>query len=223
MSSSHDHGHGERNPFHAHHFDTMDQQQSACKFGMWLFLSTELLMFSGLFLAYFLIRMFYPEMVLGASEHLNKWMGGLNTVVLIVSSWTMALAVRAAQTNNTPECKRNLIYTLICAGIFMCVKYVEYTTKFDHGIFPGRFFEAQCHGYAFEGLPHIFFAVYFVMTGLHGVHVLVGMGIIAWIYLRAARGEFSSENYIAVENTGLYWHLVDLIWIFLFPLLYLVK
>ena len=218
------HGHSERPPFLAHHFDTMGQQASAAKLGMWLFLATEILMFSGLFLAYFLMRTFYPEMVLGAHEHLNKWMGGLNTVVLLVSSYTMALAVRAAQTSNTPEIKRNLIYTIGCACIFMVVKYFEYTAKFSHGMFPGRFFEAHCHeGYAFEGLPHIFFAVYFTMTGLHGLHVLVGIGILTWIYFRAERGDFSSDNYSAVENSGLYWHIVDLIWIFLFPLLYLVK
>ena len=213
------HGHSERPPFLAHHFDTMGQQASAAKLGMWLFLATEILMFSGLFLAYFLMRTFYPEMVLGAHEHLNKWMGGLNTVVLLVSSYTMALAVRAAQTSNTPEIKRNLIYTIGCACIFMVVKYFEYSHKIHVGLLPGRLFAAD----GIAGKPQIFFALYFTMTGLHALHVIAGIFVLGWIYVRAGRGEFSPAYYTPVENAGLYWHLVDLIWIFLFPLLYLVR
>ncbi len=223
-TTSHGSGqHEEYPPYLAHHFDTMGQQAGAAKLGMWLFLATEILMFSGLFLAYFIIRYFYPDMMLSAHEFLQKEAGALNTVVLLISSYTMAMAVRAAQTSNTPSLKRNLLWTLLCAGIFMVVKYFEYSAKIEHGMLPGRFYEAHYHGYELVGLPHIFFAVYFTMTGLHGVHVLVGMGIITWIYIRASRGDFHSGNYIAVENTGLYWHLVDLIWIFLFPLLYLVR
>lgn len=217
-ASSHEHS-----PYVAHHFDTMGQQASAAKLGMWLFLATEILMFSGLFLAYFICRMFYPEMVLEAHEYLNKTMGGINTVVLITSSYTMALAVRSAQVSNTPALKKYLLATLACAATFMVVKYFEYTAKFEHGMYPGMYYEAHLHGYDIQGLPHIFFGIYFIMTGLHGVHVLVGMGVMIWIYVRASRNEFSSKNYTAVENTGLYWHLVDLVWIFLFPLLYLVK
>jgi len=225
MSSAHAHAHGDdaHNPHLAHHFDTMGQQAGAAKLGMWLFLATEILMFSGLFLAYFITRMFYPDMVLGAHEHLSKTAGGINTIVLLTSSYTMALAVRAAQTSNTAAIKRFIVMTMMCGGIFMVVKYFEYAAKFEHGMLPGRFYSAHLHGYEIEGLPHIFFAVYFMMTGLHGIHVLVGLAIMTWIYVRANRGDFSSSNYAAVENTGLYWHLVDLVWIFLFPLLYLVK
>ena len=230
MSSAHANAHaGEHNPHLAHHFDTMGQQAGAAKLGMWLFLATEILMFSGLFLAYFIIRTFYPEMVLGAHEHLNKFAGGLNTVVLLVSSWTMAMAVRSAQVGrpgnreDIAKIKNFLIMTLVCGGIFMVVKYFEYSAKFAHGMLPGKFYTAHLHGYDIPGLPHVFFGIYFIMTGLHGVHVAVGMALMVWIYLRANRGDFSEQNYAGVENLGLYWHLVDLIWIFLFPLLYLVK
>mgnify|MGYP005853694675 CR=1 FL=1 len=230
MSTAHSNAHaGEHNPHVAHHFDTMGQQAGAAKLGMWLFLATEILMFSGLFLAYFVMRGFYPEMVLGAHEHLNKFAGGLNTIVLLISSYTMAMAVRAAQVGkpgsqeDAGRIKKYLAFTFLCGLIFMCVKYVEYSAKFEHGMLPGKFYSAHLHGYDIPGLPHIFFGLYFVMTGLHGVHVLVGMGIMVWIYLRASRREFSEQNYAGVENMGLYWHLVDLVWIFLFPLLYLVR
>lgn len=225
MSTAHVHAHGaEDHDVHpAHHFDTMGQQASAAKLGMWLFLATEILMFSGLFLAYFITRMFYPEMVLEAHEYLSKTAGGINTLVLLSSSYTMALAVRSAQTSDSKGIQRYLVLTILCGVIFMVVKYFEYSEKFAHGMLPGKYYSAHLHGYEIDGLPHIFFAVYFMMTGLHGIHVLIGLGIMIWIYIRAGRGDFSSKNYAAVENTGLYWHLVDLVWIFLFPLLYLVK
>ncbi len=223
--STHVHAHGddEHNPHLAHHFDTMGQQAGAAKLGMWLFLATEILMFSGLFLAYFITRMFYPEMVLEAHEYLSKTAGGINTLVLLSSSYTMAMAVRSAQTSNSKGIQRWLILTILCGCIFMVVKYFEYSAKFEHGMLPGKYYSAHLHGYEIEGLPHIFFAVYFMMTGLHGFHVVVGLAVMIWIYIRAGRGDFSASNYAAVENTGLYWHLVDLVWIFLFPLLYLVK
>jgi cytochrome c oxidase subunit 3 len=225
MSSAHDHAPAhddEHNPHLAHHFDTMGQQAGAAKLGMWLFLATEILMFSGLFLAYFILRMFYPEMVLEAHEHLSKTAGGINTVVLLTSSYTMALGVRSIQLNDVKKLRLMLVLTILCGCIFMVVKYFEYSAKFAHGMLPGKFYSAHLHGYEIEGLPHIFFGVYFMMTGLHGFHVLIGLLIMLWMFVRAGRGEFSSKNYVAIENTGLYWHLVDLIWIFLFPLLYLI-
>jgi cytochrome c oxidase subunit 3 len=217
------HGSREDHPFFQHHYDTMDQQQAAAKLGMWVFLATEILMFSGLFLAYFIIRMFYPEMVLGAHEHLSKTAGGINTVVLLTSSYTMATAVRAAQVGENDKLIRNLIYTIGFAGVFMVVKYFEYSAKIEHGMLPGIFYTAHLHGYDIPGLPHIFFGIYFCMTGLHGVHVLVGIGVLTWVLLRAKKKHFGPSYYTPVENVGLYWHLVDLVWIFLFPLLYLVK
>ena len=216
--------------FFQHHYNTVGQQAGAAKMGMWIFLATEILMFSGLFLAYFVVRALYPEMVLSSHELLNKTMGGINTVVLLTSSFTMAMAVRYAQLGDNKRCATQLLLTMACAFIFMGVKYVEYTGKFSHGIYPGAFFHydeaiqyAHSHGHSFRGLPHIFFGLYFVMTGLHGVHVLVGIGVIFWVYLRAKQGHFKDGYYAPVENVGLYWHIVDLVWIFLFPLLYLVK
>jgi cytochrome c oxidase subunit 3 len=216
--------------FFQHHYNTVEQQAGAAKLGMWAFLATEILMFSGLFLAYFITRMIYPEMVLSSHELLDKTMGGINTVVLLTSSYTMAMAVRSAQVGNTPGIIRNLYFTIGCACIFMVVKYFEYTGKFSHGIFPGKYFDyaraaeyAHEHGHELIGLPHIFFGLYFCMTGLHGIHVLVGIGVLAWILVRAKKGHFGPQYFTPVENVGLYWHIVDLVWIFLFPLLYLVK
>ncbi|HWB81824.1 MAG TPA: cytochrome c oxidase subunit 3 family protein [Nannocystaceae bacterium] len=216
--------------FFQHHYNTVEQQAGAAKLGMWAFLATEILMFSGLFLAYFITRMLYPEMVLSSHELLDKTMGGINTVVLLTSSYTMAMAVRSAQVGNTPGIVRNLYLTIGCACIFMVVKYFEYTGKFSHGIFPGKYFDyaraaeyAHEHGHELIGLPHIFFGLYFCMTGLHGIHVLVGIGVLSWILVRAQKGQFGPQYFTPVENVGLYWHIVDLVWIFLFPLLYLVK
>jgi cytochrome c oxidase subunit III len=230
MSSDHDRpiahrpeGAGEPHRFLAHHFDSAAQQAGAAKFGMWVFLATEILMFSGLFLAYFIVRMHYPEMVLEAHEHLSKTAGGVNTLVLIFSSFTMAMAVRSAQVGDKRNIVRYLIVTIVCAFIFMVVKYFEYSAKIEHGMLPGKFYTAHEHGYHIAGYPHVFFAVYFCMTGLHGIHVLVGIGVLTWVLLRSARGDFGPHYYTPVENVGLYWHLVDLVWIFLFPLLYLVK
>lgn len=217
------HDDDEHNPHLAHHFDTMGQQTASAKLGMWLFLATEILMFSGLFLAYFILRMFYPEMVLEAHEHLSKLHGGINTVVLLTSSYTMALGVRSIQLGDVKKLRLMLVLTILCGLIFMGVKYLEYSAKFEHGMLPGKYYSAHLHGYEIDGLPHIFFGVYFMMTGLHGIHVAIGLAIMLWMFVRAGRGEFSARNYVAIENTGLYWHLVDLIWIFLFPLLYLVK
>lgn len=230
--SSHSASERESHAFFAHHYNTVAQQASAAKMGMWLFLATEVLMFSGLFLAYFVVRIFYPDMMLSAHELLSKTMGGINTVVLLVSSYTMAMGVRSAQVGNTPKLKMYLLATLACAATFLVVKYFEYTGKFAHGIYPGAYFDyaqaaeyaaAEHNGLILEGTPHIFFGLYFTMTGLHGIHVLAGIGVIIWIYLRAGKGHFGPDYYTPVENVGLYWHIVDLVWIFLFPLLYLVR
>ena len=210
------HGH----PAHLqHHFVSSEQQFSASKMGMWMFLVTEVLLFSGMFVAYIVYRAWHPEVFEAASTLLDTRLGALNTVVLLSSSLTAALAVRSAQLGNN---KRLLLYmslTVLFALGFMVVKYFEYTHKFHLGIFPGE-------AYAYEGLQMnyvpIFFSIYFVMTGIHGVHVLVGISLFIWLILRARRNAFSREYYTPVELTALYWHLVDIIWIFLFPLLYLI-
>lgn len=224
--------HGDHPAHLAHHFDNPAQQEGAAKLGMWIFLATEILMFSGLFLAYFFVRSSFPEMVLEAHEKLNKVLGSVNTVVLITSSLTMALGVRAAQTNNKKQARWMLLATLVFAATFMVIKYFEYSAKIEHGTLPGSLYHEHIHDLAagvqgtldrWWGGYQLFYGIYFVMTGLHGLHVLVGMGLIIWIMLRNERGEFSGAFFTPVENVGLYWHLVDLIWIFLFPLLYLVK
>jgi cytochrome c oxidase subunit III len=196
--------------------------------GMWLFLVTEILLFSGMFVAYTVYRSWHPEVFVLSSELLNPWLGGLNTIVLLASSFTVALGIHYAQVNNKKGLVINLVLTFLFALTFLVVKYFEYTAKFEHGIFPGAAFDPHgvSHGvdYAMYNVPYArqFFSIYFVMTGIHGVHVLVGMGLFTWITIRAIKGEFSSEYYTPVENCGLYWHLVDIIWIFLFPLLYLI-
>lgn len=212
---------GELSPdFHvAHHFDSADTQFDAGKMGLWLFLVTEVLLFGGLFCAFAIFRSWYYPAFVAAHHHLDKVMGGTNTIVLITSSLTMALAVRAAQTNQKKKTVALLVVTLLCAAAFLVIKYFEYAHKFHDGLLPGRYFTYEHAQFKEEG---IFFAVYFMMTGIHGVHVLIGMGLITWILLRANKGEFSSRYYAPVEGVGLYWHLVDLVWIYLFPLLYLI-
>lgn len=225
MSATADHGHDGHHKDLAHHFINMDQQNAANKLGMWVFLVQELLFFGGLFMAYIAMRFLYPETFHHAYEHLSIPMGAANTIVLLTSSLTMALAVRAAQTNEPRKMLVHLGLTIGFACTFLVVKYFEYSHKIHDGLLPGKYFT----GWELTPLeqvndaPQLFFAIYFMMTGVHGLHVLIGIGLLAWLMVRTKRGDFSPTNYSAVENIGLYWHLVDLIWIFLFPLLYLVK
>lgn len=203
----------------AHHFKTLGQQFDAAKLGIWIFLCTEILMFGGLFVGYIIFHGLYPEMFAEGAKHLSWKLGATNTIVLLVSSYTMAVGIHYAQTNQRAKSLWALGITLLCGFIFMAIKYVEYTHKFELGLAPGKFFE---FGAAESSNLALYFSFYFLMTGLHGSHVLVGMGLIAWVMLRTKRGEFNSEFYTPVEGVGLFWHLVDLIWIYLFPLLYLV-
>ncbi len=202
-----------------HHFTDMEQQRESAKLGMWVFLLTEILLFGGLFCAYAIYRAWHPEMFSNAHQFLNVGMGATNTIVLITSSVTMALAIRSMQLNQRKHAVWLIYSTIALAGIFLVIKYFEYSHKIHLGQLPGKY-------YTFQGLegtnPHVFFSVYFMMTGLHGFHVLCGMGAMVWLLRRIKKGEFSSEYYTPIEMTGLYWHLVDLIWIFLFPLFYLI-
>lgn len=312
----------------AHHFDTPQQQFDAGKLGMWLFLVTEVLFFSGLFTAYAVYRSNHPEVFLEAHKYLDKVLGGVNTIVLLFSSLTMAWGVRCAQLGNKRGLAWCLTATLMCASLFLGIKAVEYTHKWDLGLYWGQAFAPgagqAAHGahgagpwlaylsipaglaliwFCFQALLHrargrresalvafclaltslaffvgvgvgkvvpeitehflpaeesaehtashrpldqsanppaqqlvvgdpqafsgvslvgIFFSIYYTMTGIHAVHIIAGMGVIAWILARAVRGEFSSRYFGPVDYVGLYWHLVDLIWIYLFPLLYLI-
>jgi cytochrome c oxidase subunit 3 len=297
-------------PHLAHHFDTPQQQYASAKLGMWVFLGTEILMFGGLFCAYGVYRHGHPEVFALAHRALDPVLGGINTVVLIASSFTMALAVRFSQLGKTRPLVMCLALTILGGFGFMAIKTIEYKAKFEHHLFPGRYnvYNAEFNGDSHKpedpghidhsaaavsehpeaadsreaaerasaapttrlslyvdpsagtsdatkikpnfadtpGLaaalppgdhPHklfsemspldqkrmnTFFSIYFMMTGLHGLHVLIGMGLIGWVLIRARKGEFGPDYFTPVDLVGLYWHLVDLVWIFLFPLLYLI-
>jgi len=213
---------------HAHHFDSAEHEYKAGKEGIWLFLLTEIMMFGGLFVAYILFKIRYPEIFLAGHKLLDWRLGALNTFVLLTSSLTMALSIHYIQKGQNAKAKVQLWLTILFAMVFMVVKYFEYTGKISHGILPNKFWapgQEYLAGKGFEAIPMnlaMFFGLYFVMTGLHGIHVTVGIGLIYWLIVRLDRGDFGPKKYNAVEGVGLYWHLVDLIWIYLFPLLYLV-
>jgi cytochrome c oxidase subunit 3 len=209
--------------FHvAHHFDSADTQFDAAKLGIWLFLVTEVLLFGGMFCAFAIFRSWYLPAFIEGHKELNWKLGALNTVFLITSSLTMALGVRSAQVNKKGQTVGYLAATIALACCFLVVKYFEYAAKFEHHLLPGKYFAPLAELHMHHKETALFFTVYFMMTGTHGLHVLIGIGLILWVLLRARKGEFSQRYYAPVEGVGLYWHLVDLIWIYLFPLLYLV-
>lgn len=289
MTEAHD-------PHLAHHFDTPQQQFESTKLGMWIFLATEVLLFSGLFCAYAVYRSNHPEVFRWAHVYLNVKLGATNTIVLITSSLSMAWAVRAAQLGRQRLLKACLALTLLGAMAFLGIKYVEYRNKWEEGLlWAGKYHPTaearqellhaeEIHGIAPAAtmaaasgpaagqpaassrepqlssglkvehsqipLPAVgpaglkaeaepgsvyrltqqvpkqlwwFFSIYFLMTGLHGLHVIGGMGVISWVLARSFKGQFGSTYYTPVDLVGLYWHLVDIIWIFLFPLLYLIR
>ena len=271
-----------------HHFVSAEQQFESAKLGMWLFLVTEILLFGGMFVAYGIYRSMYPELFSEASTQLDTVWGAVNTIVLLASSLTVAWSIRAIQLGKKKLCFWLLIATVALAGMFMVVKYFEYTHKFDLGIFPGQqmvyaegttftlpglgednigpgsgetnildaqgevsnapedvslndlaeagistredvnVIDADDHHYVpgEHGITNqragLFFSIYYVMTGIHGLHVLIGMIAISILAVKTWRGKYSAAWYTPIENTGLYWHVVDVIWIFLFPLMYLI-
>ena len=214
------HGHAVHHPKLQHHFETMQQQKEASTLGMWLFLLTEVLFFGGLFFAYLLYRMWYFEAFAEASRTIPILPGLINTAVLIASSLTMALGVRAAQTSQRSATVRWLIATIFLGLVFLGIKVYEYADKFEHHHVPGANFISESPWAAQE---QIFFSLYFTMTGLHALHMIVGVVMMSVITWMAHKGKFDSTYYTPVEMAGLYWHFVDLVWIYLFPLLYLVE
>jgi cytochrome c oxidase subunit III len=212
--------HHPHHPKLQHHFDTMAQQAEASTLGMWVFLVTEIMFFGGLFMAYLVYRQANPAGFAEASHHLNVFWGTANTVVLSVSSLTMALGVRAAQTGAPPKTQVMWIgVTMLLGAAFLGVKAVEYYDKYVHHLIPGASFQwVGEHPASAE----IFYSLYFCMTGLHAIHMVIGLGIMTWLGLAARRGTFDTDYYTPVEVAGLYWHFVDIVWIFLFPLLYLI-
>jgi len=195
----------------------MDQQLEASILGMWIFLVTEIMFFGGLFMAYIVYRTAYPDARAAGSNHLNVLMGGINTLVLICSSVTMALAVRCAQIGSRRGQVVNLILTILFGTVFLVVKYFEYAEKFEHHLVPGPHFDP-----ALPAQQQIFFALYFIMTGIHAAHMVVGIVLMLIILGMAWKGRFGPDYYGPIEVSGLYWHFVDIVWIFLFPLLYLL-
>lgn len=207
----------------AHHFDDADQQFYAAQLGMWIFLATEVLFFGGLFAGYAQYRYWYPEAFAAGSGHLDLVLGTLNTTVLLGSSLAMALAVRAAQTSHTRELVRLLIATIALGTVFLGVKAYEYYHKWHEHLIPGQSFQLEGeHAGVAEGPVELFFSFYFAMTGVHALHMVIGIAILGTLVVRARRGEFHGDYFTPVEMTGLYWHLVDIVWVFLFPFLYLI-
>ena len=203
-----------------HHFDTVEQQLEASTLGMWVFLLTEIMFFGGMFGGYTVYRNMYPEAFASTSHFMNVTLGGTNTAVLICSSLTMALAVRSAQLGKKKALIVFLLCTLALGLIFLGIKYMEYHEKWvDHHI-PGPGFHYADSRYFKQA--QILFFLYFAMTGMHALHMIVGAGLITTLIVMAARNRFSAAWYTPVEMIGLYWHFVDIVWIFLFPLLYLI-
>ena len=214
------HGHA-HHPALQHHFQTLDQQHEAATLGMWVFLVTEVMFFGGLLMAYLIYRIWYPEAWAEGSEELSIALGGFNTVVLITSSLTMALGVRSAQIGTPRATVKWLLITIALGLTFLVVKFFEYKEKWDLNHIPGP-------NFIFEGRPdlaphlEIFYSLYFGLTGLHALHMVVGVSILSVVTWMAYRRRFTPNWYTPVEISGLYWHFVDVVWIFLFPLLYLV-
>jgi cytochrome c oxidase subunit III len=223
-------------PQHRHHFETEEQQREAGSFGMWLFLLTEIMFFGGMFFAYLLFRNWYYEPFVVASNQLNIGMGTANTAILITSGFFMALAVWAAEVRKKNLLVIFLILTTLFGIAFLGVKYFEYKEKYELHHIPGASFDvAQFINPAAYGLKQpplqpdaaqktqIFFFLYFAMTGMHALHMIIGIAILGFMIFRARAGAYTTGHVTFVENFGLYWHFVDIVWIFLFPLLYLIS
>lgn len=206
-----------QNNEHAMDHGHVHRDDVGSKMGMWLFLFTELLLFGGMFLIYAVYRFSYPEHFTLAAMELNVTVGALNTVILLTSSLTVALAITALQKKNKFLSMMFLAITIVFALAFMVNKFYEWSAKISHGIYPGS--EELLNKSDGEIL---FFGLYYVMTGLHGLHVIIGVVVLAVVLAFIAKDKITSDNYVILENSGLYWHLVDLIWIFLFPLFYLI-
>jgi cytochrome c oxidase subunit 3 len=204
-------------------FETMDQQRESATLGMWVFLVTEVLFFGGMFMTYTLNRSTYPTIFAEASRSITLWLGAVNTVVLIGSSLTMAMAVWASQVGKKQLVTVFLISTLVLGSVFLGIKGVEYHDKFVEHHIPGLNFNFE-PGADIPTNAHaqLFFSLYFAMTGLHALHMIIGAGLIIWLIKQSLRGRFTPQYNTPVEMIGLYWHFVDIVWIFLFPLLYLI-
>jgi cytochrome c oxidase subunit III len=204
-------------------FDTEEQQKDASTLGMWIFLITEIMFFGGMFAVYTVYRNWYPEVFKVASTSLNQIVGAINTGVLLLSSFTMVMAVRAGQLGQQKMIIWFLILTLLFGGVFLGVKAYEWKEKFDEHHIPGQAeFHLEGISPQEQGHAQLFFSIYFAMTGLHALHMVIGVGILLTLIFQAKAGKFTANYYTPVDVSGLYWHFVDVIWIWLFPLLYLI-
>nr|WP_263367438.1 cytochrome c oxidase subunit 3 family protein [Edaphobacter bradus] len=227
-------------PQHRHHFETEEQQREAGTFGMWLFLLTEIMFFGGLFFSYLLYRNWYNPAFVAASNQLSIPLGTANTAVLITSGFFMALAVWAAEMKKKSLLVLFLVLTTLFGVVFLGVKYFEYKEKWEKHHIPGEHFDisefvnpprdVKTGKLVEEPLPpdmaqktQVFFSLYFAMTGMHALHMIIGVGLLLWLIPRSQRGDFTAGYVAPIENFALYWHFVDIVWIFLFPLLYLIN
>jgi len=227
-------------PQHRHHFETEEQQREAGSFGMWLFLLTEIMFFGGMFFAYLLYRNWYYDAFVTSSNQLSISLGAVNTVILITSGFFMALAVWAAEVRKKQQLVIYLILTTIFGLAFLGVKTVEYREKWEKHHIPGANFDVhEFINPAIDPATHkpeqkplmpdmaqktqVFFFLYFAMTGMHALHMIIGIALLGWLIWRSQRGDFTSGYVAPIENFGLYWHFVDIVWLFLFPLLYLIN
>ena len=222
-----------------HHFESVEQQKEAASFGMWIFLLTEVMFFGGMFVAYLVYRNWYFAAFADASKTLSIKLGGINTVVLITSSFTMAMGVWCAETRRRMGLVLALLATLLLGLTFLGIKYVEYSEKFEVHHVPGANFSIETFvnptaeemkNYKIVRLPvdiaaktEIYYSLYFAMTGMHAVHMILGISILIVLLVKAWGGAYTNGHMTTIENFGLYWHFVDIVWIYLFPLLYLIS
>lgn len=211
--------HEGRSPYLAHHFEDMEQQQEAVTLGMWLFLATEIMLFGGLFLVFQIYRINYPIGFVEAAHHLKPLVGGFNTAVLLGSSLSVALAVHAAQTGHSRRAALFLLLTIVLGATFLGIKGYEWLVDYHEGLVPGLLWLVEGET---ANQQYIFFSLYFVMTGLHAFHMIIGIVLVGLVALAAWRGRYNAENYEHVELIGLYWHFIDVVWVFLYPVLYLL-
>lgn len=209
-------------PAPAHQFQDLQQQRAAAELGMWLFLATEFMFFGGLFLAYFVYRGWYTTQFMLGSQTMNRLLGTVNTAALLASSVTMALAVHAARESRQKALIVRLLMTASLGALFLIIKGYEYYHKYEEQLIPFAGQPFQYTGDQFVGMS-TFFNLYFVMTGLHAFHMVIGIVLLLVLTVLASRGGLLAERAVAVHNAGLYWHFVDLVWVYLFPFFYLVS
>lgn len=221
VTSTAPHSPGTHPPGLAHHFESFEQQREASELGMWLFLVTEFMFFGGFLLGYLTYRYWYPDEFIRGSQSMNVVLGTINTAVLLTSSFTMALAVHAVHEANRRRLTGMLIATMTLGGVFLAIKAYEYHHKYAEHLIPFGGLRFAPEGGASPGLK-AFYNLYFLLTGLHAFHMVIGLGILGTLVIMSQRGKLLNPHSMIVHNAGLYWHFVDLVWVYLFPFFYLI-